>query len=690
MSKHVKQHNFLVLSLFLFIAVSPAANSQAVQPDHMASSVERKPVAPKPNIWLTPEEKAWLSEHKTLRIAGPKAFPPFHYFEKDGTVKGIASDYIRFIMERLGVEIEIPRALPWPEVLRKARQKEIDVISCAAKSAEREAYLSFSNPYLTFPLVIISRRDGPFISGIDDLKGIKVSLIKKVSTHEWLKRDKIDAIPHFVNTPLEALKAVSIGLSDAYIGNLAAVSYMIEKNGLANLKIAAPTPYGNYDLYVAVRKDWPQLVSMINKAVGSMVPEEHAAIRNRLLPVRYEHGIRKSDILKWVLGISGISVLIFMVILFWNRTLRRQIGERKKAEEALRERTHDLAERVKELNCLYYISSLREKPDIPLDEIIQNVVNFIPSSWQYPENTCSRIILGDKKYKTPNFKETEWRQANDIFMHGERAGTLEVYYFEEKPEMDEGPFLREERALINAVSERLGRIIERIRVEEQIKSSLKEKEILLQEIHHRVKNNMQIVTSLLRLQAAKIMDEKYVGMFKNATDRIKSMALVHEKLYQSEDFANIDFNDYVKSIANNLIRGYSVTPDKVKLHTEIDDILVELDHAVPCGLIINELISNSLKYAFPKDETGTIRITLCSINHDEIELTVSDDGIGIPGEMDIRETESLGLQLVHILAEDQLEGTLELDRDGGTAFRIRFKEAHNENSGTSISKQLDT
>ena len=337
MTRHVTQHNFLILPLFLLITVSLAANLQAAQADDIAISAKRNSATPKPEILLTPEETAWLSEHKTLRVAGPKAFPPFYYYEKDGAAKGIAYDYIRFIMEQLGVEMEIQRNLPWPDVLRKARKKEIDVISCAAKSAEREAYLSFSNPYLTFPFVIISRRDGPFISGIDDLHGIKVSLIKKVSTIEWLKRDKIDVIPHFVNTPLEGLKAVSVGLADAYIGNLAAVSYMIEKNGLANLKIAAPTPYGDYNLYFAVRKDWPQLVSMINKALGAMTPEEHAAIRNRLLPVRYEHGIRKADILKWVLGISGISVLIFMLILFWNRTLRREIRERKRAEEELRE-----------------------------------------------------------------------------------------------------------------------------------------------------------------------------------------------------------------------------------------------------------------------------------------------------------------------------------------------------------------
>jgi len=216
-------------------------------------------------------------------------------------------------------------------------------------------------------------------------------------------------------------------------------------------------------------------------------------------------------------------------------------------------------------------------------------------------------------------------------------------------------------------------ITERKRAEEQIKKNLKEKEVLLSEIHHRVKNNMQVIISLLRLQSAKIKDKKYSDMFKESVGRIRSMALVHETLYQSKDFENVDFNGYVKSIENQLIRSYTGSSDKIRLKREIEDIPVGLDNAIPCGLIVNELISNSLKHAFPKDREGEIKIVLRAINSDEIELTVSDDGIGIPAEIDIEKTESLGLQIVNILAENQLEGSIELDRDKGTAFRIRFK-----------------
>jgi two-component sensor histidine kinase len=211
-----------------------------------------------------------------------------------------------------------------------------------------------------------------------------------------------------------------------------------------------------------------------------------------------------------------------------------------------------------------------------------------------------------------------------------------------------------------------------IQAETQLKKEIEEKEVLLSEIHHRVKNNMQIISSLLSLQSAKIKDKKHADMFKESRDRIRSMALIHETLYQTKDFANVDFGRHVKAIANHLFRSYGVNPEKIGLKIDMADTLLELNNAIPCGLVINELISNSLKYAFPQDGTGEIKITLRSMNQDEIELTVSDDGIGIPAEMDLEKVESMGLQLVNILVENQLEGEIDLDRDGGTAFRIRF------------------
>ena len=162
-------------------------------------------------------------------------------------------------------------------------------------------------------------------------------------------------------------------------------------------------------------------------------------------------------------------------------------------------------------------------------------------------------------------------------------------------------------------------------------------------------------------------------MLKDSQDRIKSMALVHEKLYQTKDLAEVDFNGYIKSLANSLFMSYGVNPKKIALKIEVADVALGLDSAIPYGLIINELVSNSLKHAFPNDRKGEISVALRSINEDEFELEISDNGIGIPEDLDFRNTESLGLHLATILSEDQLHGKIELDRTRGTTFHVRTK-----------------
>ncbi len=288
------------------------------------------------SIELTPNEKKWVENHNTITIAGPKSFPPFHYFDENAVLKGISADYIIAISNSLGIKINILKNLPWSEVLKKAQNREIDLIACAAKTSDREEYLDFSTPYLSFPLVIVSRIDAPFIGGIDDLHGKTLASIENNSTVKWLERDGVDFNPLYVNSPLDGLKAVSFGKADARIENLAAASYLINQNGLTNLKIAAPTPYGNYNLHMAVRKDWPELLSIINKALAQIEPEQHSIIRNNWLSVRYEFGISKIDVIKWVLISLLFSSIILIIVLIWNRKLTNEVIQRKKAQEKLK------------------------------------------------------------------------------------------------------------------------------------------------------------------------------------------------------------------------------------------------------------------------------------------------------------------------------------------------------------------
>lgn len=219
-------------------------------------------------------------------------------------------------------------------------------------------------------------------------------------------------------------------------------------------------------------------------------------------------------------------------------------------------------------------------------------------------------------------------------------------------------------------------ITERKKAERKILATLEEKDVLLREVHHRVKNNMQVISSLLDLQTGYRDRRPSDEMLGDLRNRIRSMALVHEKLYLSHDLTKVDFQDYVDTLVSNLYKFYSMLVDRVSVNLDIEDISLGIDTAIPCGLVINELVMNSLKYAFPDDRKGEIRIMLRKAEDaaDEYDLTVSDNGIGIPVELDLADVKTLGLHLVKTLVEHQLRGTIIVNRDGGTEFRIRFRE----------------
>ncbi|MFB2876273.1 PAS domain S-box protein [Floridanema aerugineum] len=215
-------------------------------------------------------------------------------------------------------------------------------------------------------------------------------------------------------------------------------------------------------------------------------------------------------------------------------------------------------------------------------------------------------------------------------------------------------------------------ISDRKETEDKLKTSLKEKEVLLKEIHHRVKNNLQVISSLLKLQSGYINDQQTLALFGDSQNRVKAMALIHEKLYQSSDLARISLSEYIHQLADNLVNSYALKANNIKLNIFVAQLFLDVDTAIPCGLIINELLSNSLKYAFPDGKSGEINIEFKLLGQEKLYLKVSDNGIGLPADFQLEETESLGLQLVYNLTE-QLGGNLTIDSSNGTSFKIIFR-----------------
>lgn len=303
-------------------------------------------------IILSPQERQWLKDHPVIRVSGPRSFPPFYDFDTGTSPRGISVDYINTIADYFRIKLVIDEPNPWPEVLKRIQEGKIDLIVCLAKTPSRSEFLKFTQPYLSYPLVILTRKDAPFIGGVEDLHHKKLTIIKQNMVPERLTEQGIEYIPYFVTSPLNGLKAVSFGSADAHIENLAAASYMIQKNGLTNIKIAAPTPFSDYKLYMAARGNSPELINILNKSLSSLTTEQHNRIRNKHLSIRYEFGISKKNVFQWIFGVSGVSIVILGIVFFWNHRLKKEIENHQRTAKKLvasEKRFRQLIEQVSEI-----------------------------------------------------------------------------------------------------------------------------------------------------------------------------------------------------------------------------------------------------------------------------------------------------------------------------------------------------
>jgi PAS domain S-box-containing protein len=254
-----------------------------------------------------------------------------------------------------------------------------------------------------------------------------------------------------------------------------------------------------------------------------------------------------------------------------------------------------------------------------------------------------------------------------------RTNELETFTFELLQDDSGRPLYYENRfskMTDNEVIVLARNVTETIEYEYMLFESVKEKEILLKEVHHRVKNNLQVINSILNLQSSYVDDPKTLEIINESQNRIRSMSYIHESLYQTKDFSAINFADYITNLVQNLVHSYQLYQDKIDLKLNIEPVKLALDQAIPCGLILNELVSNALKYAYPQDQKGQIVIEVYEKNG-RLSIGVEDFGIGLPEDFQIENSESLGLSLVHTLV-DQLDGELILKRLGGTKFLITF------------------
>ena len=354
----------------------------------------------------------------------------------------------------------------------------------------------------------------------------------------------------------------------------------------------------------------------------------------------------------------------------------RDVTERDRAESERRKAEARFRSLVEQIPAVTFMGSLNEdKNEFYVSPQIEALLGFSQQEWlSDPFLWFNQLHPDDRNYCNQEFARgciaggpfrAEFRaltrDGKVVWVHGEARVVRDV---------DGRPMFIQGVAYDITESKRAE---ETVRAgAEQLKASLEEKDVLLKEIHHRVKNNLQVISSLLRLQATHIEDPAALEMFNESRHRIQTMALVHEKLYQSESFSRVDFGEYARSLSTLLASTYRDKAARLALKTEIEEVSLGVDIALPLGLIINELISNSLKYAFPNGDEGEVRIGINRVGDDQLQLIVADNGIGFPADVDFRKTETLGMQLVLALT-GQIGGSVELRSEAGTEFRILFR-----------------
>jgi PAS domain S-box-containing protein len=354
-----------------------------------------------------------------------------------------------------------------------------------------------------------------------------------------------------------------------------------------------------------------------------------------------------------------------------NKKLAQEINERILAERRLQEQ-------FLRSNAIFDSSSntllLTLNTDLNISSFNTHCHNYF---WYVAEKSMSeglyfsdffKGILDEKDLKVLNklllkVLKGESRQIEVSFKPKRKIISMEIFL---------NPIFNTE-GNITEISLVIHDITEKKKAEKEIIESLKEKEVLLKEIHHRVKNNLQVISSILNLQSSFVKDKKTLEILEESRNRIRSMAIIHENLYQTTNFSSIDFSSYLQNLCSNLISSYHLYRGTVQLHTELQGVELVLDQAIPCGLLVNELITNSLKYAFPGGRSGEISVQL-SEKSGLVNLKIGDDGIGMPEDYDILNSDTLGLQLVSTLVE-QLDGEIKVDNSKGIKYLITFEKA---------------
>lgn len=341
-------------------------------------------------VKLTSAEQQWLSEHKDIKLGIDSAWPPFEFVDGSGAYTGLSAGYIKVLNRRLGVSMEPVLGLSWTQVINKFKQGDLDLLPAVMHTPQREKFLNFTQPYISSPMVIAIRRGGNvLISSINDFKGKRIGVVKGYASVDLLKIDHPDLLLVEKTNVVQLLKDLDAGKIDAAVENVGVISYEMERLNLSNIQVVAPTPY-NYDISIGVRKDWPELVSIIDKAIASLNQKEKDAIRNTWMAHQVKFGLDIRTILLYASPFMVVVLIIIFSIVMWNRRLSGEIANRKAAEfkiRAMSDASHDAMIMINSKGIVMFWNTAAEKMfEYTNEEVINKNMHalFVPEELRKP------------------------------------------------------------------------------------------------------------------------------------------------------------------------------------------------------------------------------------------------------------------------------------------------------------------
>ncbi|MFZ5569192.1 MAG: transporter substrate-binding domain-containing protein [Thermodesulfobacteriota bacterium] len=638
-------------------------------------------------------EKAWLKDHQRIRLGIDPDWAPIEFLE-NGRHAGISADYVGFLRERLEVEMVPVAGDSWADTMEMLKRGEVDVFPCVSWTKKRQDDLSFTRPYLTFPLVLIAREEAPIIQGIQDLSGKILAVAENYAEHEWIQRDYPDQKLLLVKRPIDGLRAVAEGKADAYAGNHVMAAYYIRKEGLADLKLAAPTQY-SYDIAVGVRKDWPELVWIIDKMLASISSREHSRIYNKWVAAGLETAIDWHLVWRVVFVLLLVAGSVFTVILFWNRRLSREIGERKKAQESLRE-VNAQQNLILENSMIGIIFSrgrrcewtnprLAKMMGYEIGELVgrsSRIMYKDDAQYQWLGEAAYPVLAAGKTFETTLDLK---RKDGSLFWCRMVGRAVEP----SKP-MDGSIWLYDDISNLVKAEAEMQKAREEAEVANQAKSDF------LARMSHEIRTPLNAViglTHLLRKTSLSVKQEDYLQKIQSSSHAL--LGVINDIL----DFSKIEagrltiensvfnLNDILASISDMI---------SVKAEEKGLEMVFAVSETVPQVLIgdalrLEQVLINLVNNAVKFTETGEIvlAIEMASREEDRVMLrfSVRDTGIGIAAEKiptlfnDFSQADSsttrryggsgLGLAICKRLVE-MMNGSIAVDSRPGEGSKFQF------------------